>query len=269
MTTARIEVRCPYCKIIGYIEVSEEEIKNIKRGVLAVNIAENFFCSHSFVAYVDKNKQIRDYMMADFKIEIPKVIPEQKQDKEGISTIEINSFDLIKYNVPPSLLTNVIRAILLKKKVVIISDEQYLHNNLENFIKYITKGSFNFDLSILTLDDYNKKSDNFNSCIILDGKEIRNDADNLMEHKKLKIETRIVQDFFAEYDLSTSIIFLKNELQKTFEMAKTLIDFIPNPEKNEKINSKKLINHLKNKYNIKIQSSYLDFLIDVIKNYFS
>ena len=36
----KIEVRCPSCTGIGFIEVSEVEVEKAKRGILSVNISE-------------------------------------------------------------------------------------------------------------------------------------------------------------------------------------------------------------------------------------
>ncbi len=64
---SKMQIICPSCAKNGYIEVSEKDIKGTSRGVLAVNIAENILCSHTFIVYVDKNLMIRDYFLVDFQ----------------------------------------------------------------------------------------------------------------------------------------------------------------------------------------------------------
>ena len=64
---ASIKIQCPSCGKKGDFEILDEKIKNVARGLLAVNIAENTICEHSFIAYVDKNFTIRDYL----EIKIP------------------------------------------------------------------------------------------------------------------------------------------------------------------------------------------------------
>ncbi|HEY0088616.1 MAG TPA: hypothetical protein VGB37_07220, partial [Candidatus Lokiarchaeia archaeon] len=66
-----VKINCPICEKKGTIDVSQEIMKNVSRGLLAVNIAKEIVCSHSFVAYIDKNFNVRDYFTADFQIEIP------------------------------------------------------------------------------------------------------------------------------------------------------------------------------------------------------
>ena len=45
-------------------------MKDVKRGLLAVNIPQNVICSHSFIVYIDKNLVIRDYFIADYQLQI-------------------------------------------------------------------------------------------------------------------------------------------------------------------------------------------------------
>ncbi|GAG34301.1 unnamed protein product, partial [marine sediment metagenome] len=70
-----IQITCPSCKKKGNIEISDDAIKNVSRGLLAINVASNIICDHSFITYVDKNLSIRDYFIADFQIEIPDIAP--------------------------------------------------------------------------------------------------------------------------------------------------------------------------------------------------
>ncbi len=46
----RIKINCPACNQVGQISVSDEIAKDTLRGLIAINIAENIICSHSFIA---------------------------------------------------------------------------------------------------------------------------------------------------------------------------------------------------------------------------
>lgn len=74
----QVEIRCPTCKKSGFIEINEENMKDISGGLIAINIASNAICSHSIVAYIDKNFSIRDLFTLDFQIEIPVLLPKDK-----------------------------------------------------------------------------------------------------------------------------------------------------------------------------------------------
>ena len=80
---AKLEIRCPVCAKWDNIEILDDATKNVKKGLLAVNIAAGMICDHSFIAYVDKNLIVRDCFIADFKIEAPEVEISQKEDNKA------------------------------------------------------------------------------------------------------------------------------------------------------------------------------------------
>lgn len=264
----KIEVRCPACSKIGYIEVSEEVIKNVVRGLLAVNVTENIACEHSFVAYVDKNLQIRDYMLADFQIELPDAILDQEVEESVIPKANVPDTDLIKLNLPAILIAFVLKAILFKKSAVIILDQDYLHENVLNFFHYITEKSFFTDITVLTKDQYEKNKKNYKNHIIFEGNSIITDKDKIIDIKQLKIETRFVQQFYANYESLNSLIVLKNEIKKAYQLSKTIGEFIKDYKEKETLNSKKIIDNISKGYGFKIQKPYFNFLIEIVKNYF-
>ena len=94
---SNVRIQCPICSENGRFVISEEAIKNVERGILAVNIAEGFICSHNFIAYVDKNFAVRDYFTTDFKIELPQISIEKIKNQTFPS--ETIDMDLIKLNM--------------------------------------------------------------------------------------------------------------------------------------------------------------------------
>ncbi|NHJ23610.1 MAG: hypothetical protein EAX89_03485 [Candidatus Lokiarchaeota archaeon] len=262
----KLEIRCPSCSGRGFIEVSEEEVKNSSRGLFAVNVAEGIICDHSFVAYVDKNLIIRDTFMADFQIDLPDSIEEQETDTEKSKDLGFIDLSLIKLNITASQLSFLIRAIVLKRYILIISDQEYMFDDMRNFLTYITENSFENSVEIVSELDY--KPENFSEHILLRGKDILKDDNNILDIKKLGVERNIVQKFLNEYDPSSSIIILKNELKKAFELSKSVVEYIKGLKKKETIYTKKIIEFLQKKHNIKIQIPYLEFLYEIVKNYF-
>ncbi len=262
----KLEIRCPSCSGRGFIEVSEEEVKNSSRGLFAVNVAEGIICDHSFVAYVDKNLIIRDTFMADFQIDLPDSIEEQETDTEKSKYLGFIDLSLIKLNITASQLSFLIRAIVLKRYILIISDQEYMFDDMRNFLTYITENSFENSVEIVSELDY--KPGNFSEHILLRGKDILKDDNNILDIKKLGVERNIVQKFLNEYDPSSSIIILKNELKKAFEFSKSVVEYIKGLKKKETIYTKKIIEFLQKKHNIKIQIPYLEFLYEIVKNYF-
>ena len=70
---SQINIVCPNCSQKGKIEISKEKIEKSLRGLLAVHIAENTVCTHSFIVYIYRNMKVRDYFTADFKVELPEL----------------------------------------------------------------------------------------------------------------------------------------------------------------------------------------------------
>ena len=113
---ARIEIRCPLCSKWDHIEISDDATENVSKGLLAINIASGMICEHSFIAYVDKNLIVRDCLVADFKIELPESEASGGTEESLTPETETIKFDLIKLNIPDTLMTYVLRTIFFGKK---------------------------------------------------------------------------------------------------------------------------------------------------------
>jgi len=262
---AKLQIRCPSCSKNNFIEVSDDKVKNAARGLFAVNIEEGIVCEHSFVAYVDKNFVVRDTFKADFQIELPDAISEEITEVEK-DLSDLFETDLIKLNLTATLLGYVLRAMIYKKKIVIISDQTYMFSQISNFFDYLTQNAFNIDLTVTTVENYDIKT--FGEHFTFKGWEVINDFDGKIQSTKLNVEKTIIQKFLNEYDPLTSLIILKNEIQKAFEISKTIIDVINKIKKNEKVYPKKMISKLEKKHNVKISNPYLNYLYEIVENYF-
>ncbi|MFX1588915.1 MAG: hypothetical protein ACFFC1_12220 [Promethearchaeota archaeon] len=261
----KLDIRCPSCSKRGSIDVSEEAIKSTTRGLYAVNISEGIVCEHSFVAYVDKNCVVRDCLMTDFQIDLPTAFPEQRLEEE-ITPVEGIDVSIIKLNLTASLIAFVIRAIIYRKEVIIISNQSYLYNDVLKFFEYITQNSFESKISIIPKEDFNLK--NYKGPIVVKGSEIVYDKNGIIDPKKIRVERTFVQKFLEEYDLTSSIIILKNELQRAYQLSETIVDIVKSLDKKEKVYSRKIIDILSEIHNIKVQMPYLDFLFEIVENYF-
>jgi len=264
---ARIEIRCPICAQWEYVEIADDATKNVAKGLLAINIAAEMICEHSFIAYVDRNLIVRDCLVADFKIELPESAP--IADNKEIITPETETikFDLIKLNIPDILMVNIIKTILLGKRMVILSNQEFLYNHLINFFKSIMENTFKFDLTIISEIEYKKKKNKYKEHIVFKNREIVRDKEKSINPKKLEFEKAMVQKFINEYDLMAGVIILRNEIKKSYVFSKTIAELIQNKE-TKAITSKLLIAHILEKHGERIQKPYLSFLIDIVQNYF-
>lgn len=262
----KIEFRCPACSKRGTLEISEEDVKKTAKGLFAVNI-DKIFCSHSFIAYVDKNLSIRDCYIADFQIELPDILPDKTIETV---TIEIEDIDitLVKINLLPTLLVNTIRAIVTGKKIVILSSETFINKHIENFLKYITANSFKNEIAIISVEDYKKEKKQYKEHIVLQANQIIKDESNIINPKKMDIERAIVHNFFGTYELEMSIFFLKNELLNFHEHSRDLIDLLDNYKGSKRLGKKELIKQLSKRWNINLTGKYLELLLNILTNYF-
>jgi len=291
---AKVEIRCPSCSAIGNINVSEEAMKSVSRGLLAVNIAEHTICDHSFITYIDKNLNVRDYFVADFQIELPDIAPPEELDEldKKIPSKDIIDIDLIKLNLPAILITYVLKSVFAKQKVVIISDQEFLHNHIINFFKYITQDSFTINVSIITGEHYKTNKKNYKDSMVFESNQIHRNIKKLIDPKKLKVEKQIVNRFMTEPELGYSYIVLKNEVYKAYKLAQGIIEYAENCKEIENIDPNKMaedaavsgfLDHLVNKeklilkiitdylekiHHVRIQKQYLTFLFGIVKDYF-
>ncbi len=262
----KIEVRCPSCAGRGFIEVSEEKVGKVERGVFAVNVSEGIICEHSFVAYIDKNFTVRDTFITDFQLEVLDIIPKKSIEPKASAQLDSINVSLIKLNLSASLIAYIIRAILHKRKIVLIFDQLFMFDDVRRFFDYITRNSFETELVVISEDQYNSES--YNDYIVFNRKDVIKDDDGIIDVKKLGVERALVQKFFEEYEPIPSLIYLQNGLQKAYELSETIADIVKGLKKKEQVYSKKIIKDLSKIHNVKIQLTYLNFLFKIVENYF-
>ena len=122
--TVEVEMSCPECNKRRLVKIEKNLVSKSTSGITAVDVGGSLVCDHSFVAYIDRNLIVRDTFICDFKIQLPQIESELKDDSE----VEVDfDLDIIKFNIMPSLLVNVIKGVLEKKEIVILSEKEYLH----------------------------------------------------------------------------------------------------------------------------------------------
>ncbi|GAI37308.1 unnamed protein product, partial [marine sediment metagenome] len=111
-------------------------------------------------------------------------------------------------------------------------------------------------------------SESFKDYIILKNNKILQDYDDILNPKKISIERVLVRKFLEEYELMPSLIHLHNGIQKSYELSETIVERVKNLKKKEKLISKKIIEEIAKVHSVKIQFPYLDFLYEIVENYF-
>lgn len=259
----RVLVKCPLCSAIDRIDVDEAIIEQSERGVTAVNVEKNYICPHSFVAYIDTNFIVRDCFITDFKVELPQITIDASEN-----FLLKKNFDqyLILINIKPLTLSYILRCCLLKKKFIFINDMTLLNSHLLGFLKYIFSDSFDYELTILSTNEYKKKKKEYKKYIVFSNNRIKRDKLDILKEKQVKVEKFILQKFQAENDPESSLIILRNEIYKIFKIITSIIDYSVN--NNKPINIKLIVDQILEKFTVTISKSYLKFLILVMKEYF-
>lgn len=262
---ASIQIRCPICNKINFIKISDDIIDRSESGITAINVMPKLVCEHSFVAYIDKNLSVRDCFVCDFKIKLPQIQLEMPNAQMDLSF----DIDLIKYNLFPSLMTNILVGVHLNKKMAVINEMEFLNQTFLEFFEYLYKESFHHEIRFITENEYKKNKKQFREHLIFKGHQILKDKEKIIDTKKTKIENSIVQKFFSEYDSKSGIIIFKNELTKLFKLSQDLIDINANLKETEDFTTKKAIMYINEKYHIKISYPYVNRLMDVAEHYFN
>ncbi|MFX1399304.1 MAG: hypothetical protein ACFFAS_19945 [Promethearchaeota archaeon] len=261
----KVEIHCPICSKIGFIHVENDFVYQVERGVTAANIAKGLVCDHSFVVYIDRNFVVRDSYICDFKVELPEIDMNIKEIDNDSLDFDI---DIIKLNLPPSSLVNIIRGTFYGKVMVILTELDHLKSHIQNFFKYITQDAFIAQISLITRKYYKENKKNYKHNYVLDGSKVINDRERFFHYKKLKVEQQIVTKFFQEYDGISSLILLKNEILKTYQLCEEIVEFNETLDDKEQFVSKKVIEHLNSRFKTSIPLPYLEFLVGIVEGYF-
>ena len=261
----KVEIHCPKCSKMGKLEVEENLIIQSKRGVSAINVAEDLICKHCFIAYIDKNFNVRDCFITDFTIELPQIEVEQIiEDKiPDKDTIDVY---LLTLNLNALSLTNILRACFFKKKILVLNEFSLLNPHIMNFFKFIFQDTFDIDISIEQEKHYKKDKKKYKNYIVIGKEKIIKDKEKILS-KLTKIERTIVQKFLAEQDPQTSLIILKNEISKAYKLSKDVELYLKDYDKTSELIPKLISNFLTEKYNQKISDLYLRFLIKIVQYY--
>jgi hypothetical protein len=264
----KIEIICPSCSKKGTIDLALDLLEKSARGIVAINLGEKQICPHSFVAYIDRNLQVRDCFITDFQIELPEMETEKLHDGE-VPDSDVIDVDLIKMDITALNLTYMLHCALVNEKLLLLIDEKFLHDHLMNLFKFIFKDSYDIDISIQESEIYKEDKKKYKGFLVLSKNEIISDKTKVIKPKKIKIERVIVKNFLGEAEPRLSLLFLKNEILKSFKISEEIMGLIESYDGEDKLGKKKLMDMLMKKTNIKITFDYLNFILDILDTHFN
>ena len=181
----------------------------------------------------------------------------------------VQEVDVVKINLRPSTIVYIIRAVLLKKKVLLVSDKIYLYKEYRMFFDNIMQNSFVINLTFATKILYKLKKKDFKEFVVIgEDNEIFQDVDEVINYKSLKIEKKIVQKFFKITDKLPSLIYLRKNIQKIYINSKKISKIAKKYNISEETNYDQIYKSLEGRSISHYQSDFLDLLIDIVENYF-
>lgn len=261
-----IKVTCPSCAKSGQIKIEGEIVNSVIRGITALNVEQGVICEHNFIAFIDKDYNIKDCFICDYKLELPQV---QMIDEAQFSISKEYDIDIVKLSLLPSLMAHVLKGIFIGKRIALIYNNQLIAKNILEFFINITSNTLNLELSIIDKTEYLKNKNNYSDFLVLEENLILNDKDKIINEKDLKIERVIVQRFFAEPDPEISIIIVKDEIFKIYKLVEALINFNENYNKDNLFTMKQALEFFEKRYNFQMQVPYLMFLEDIAEKRFN
>ncbi len=271
----KIQIYCPTCSKVGFVELSEDKLDNKNKNLLAVFIAKDIVCDHSFYVYIDNNFDVRSYYTPDFQViqtgteakdvDLEKAFPSKNEVDVG----------LIKINIESELFVLIFRAIIYKRQILFISKLEFLFSHLKNFFEYITQNTFDVDISFINPETYDEDEERYEDYVIFEKTNtgfsyyyrFNFRVPEMFEKKeKMMIPQKMIELFNRETDHKTSLLLLKSSLTKAYQMSKTVADYLV--EKKMKFNIKKITGLLKDQFSVDITSIYLEFILEIVYMYF-
>ena len=215
----KVNIICPECKKNKDLFIPLNSIK-VSKTLTTVSVPPGYCCEHHFQIYLDKNFHIRGYQKVDILLDDIKLIDGLDYDPQKESSLNDTQIKLIKNFFPTIIYEYIFKAILLKKNVIIISEE--LDDNDKNmllkFLETIMKGLFTYNVKIIKDKTFELNKLMENTLLIQDMKTkgIKNFT------KNLKVINSIVAEFYEQKD--KAIPLLKKRMKLIHQEVNFIID---------------------------------------------
>ncbi len=194
----------------------------------------------------------------------------KNNSKYGLETTEMDIFEIkilsIKMNIKPETLIYILRSCFRKKRILLLIDEHlnYLRTPIKKFFDFIFEKSFFVNIIILTKKEFQENKDLFENSVILEG--IRNIGKNSDEINlnDSKFEHDLIGEFYNDEEKISGLINLRERLEELYALSESIFNYC----ERQTLSSRDLINYLEEKFFIKVPKEYLDFLINVVRDYY-
>ena len=260
-----VEIVCPICRSKKIINIPMRIIDQSKQ-LTSLFIPTGRVCDHAFVPFIDKQLKVRGYQKLDALLD--DIEPKTELITE-LKTHDIDVFE-IKMNLRPEIMVYAIRGCLIKKRILIVIDNNlhFLKDTLFDFFDYSFQNSFNAHILIHTKETYKISKKHYSEYLVLEGKAILGMMKKSLKIDELKIEQEIVKEFFRESDSNLGLKNLRDKIREIYTLSHKLFEFYKKQGINHPLQARKAIRYLEDTHFIKINKGYFKFLVDVVKYYF-
>ncbi len=260
-----VEIVCPICRSKKIVNIPMRIIDQSKQ-LTSLFIPTGRVCDHAFVPFIDKHLKVRGYQKLDALLDDiePKIDLTPELKPQDIDVFEI------KMNLRPEILIYAIRGSLIKKRILIVIDNnlEYLKDTLFDFFDYTFQKSFDAHILIHTKETYKVSKKHYTEYLVLEGKRITGRMKKSLNINELKIEQEFIKEFFKESDSNLALKNLRDKIREIYTLAHKLFEFYNKQDISRPLEAKKAIRYLEDTHFIKISKPYFKFIIDIVKNYF-
>jgi len=260
-----VEIVCPICRSKKIINIPMRIIDQSKQ-LTSLFIPTGRICDHAFVPFIDKHLKVRGYQKLDA------LLDDIEPKTELITELKPQDIDVfeIRMNVRPEIMIYAIRGSLIKKRILIVIDNdlEFLKDTLFDFFDYAFQKSFDTHILIHTKETYKVSKKHYSEYLVLEGKGIIGSMKKSLNINELKIEQEIIKEFFRESDSNLGLINLRDKIREIYTLSHKLFEFYNKQGINHPLQAKKAIHYLEDTHFIKISKVYFKFLVEVVKYYF-
>ena len=183
--------------------------------------------------------------------------------------VNVPDIDVVKLNLPISIVACIFRAVFLHKKVLLVSDKKFLHDHYHKFFEKILHNTFEMDLSITTKILYKLKRKEYQDHVVIgESKEIIQDVEKFIDLNNLNAEKTIIYQFFETIDKSQSVNILKKNIYNVYQISKMISEIARKYQVSELRDEDEIYESLEEINKIKFEKDLLELIVDIVESYF-
>ncbi len=268
------QIICPKCKTSKDFSFSKSII-NADDFLTTVFFTKGNICEHQFNAYLDIHGNVRGYQLINFVVP---VFAEESSELKPLFNREIKpksiNFEIIEMNFTMNFLKYIFRIIFFRKKAIILENDDFSINNLTNLLNYLTEDSFNYDILFYSKEKYETVKKSYKDYVVVEKDKIVNNPPKFLSKRRkkmkneLKIEEYLINKFIVLKSYEFFLQILRKEIHRIYSLSSIIANYAKEIKDQKKLNISKIKEVLKAKDKTNEYNPYIDYLIEIARNYF-